>query len=65
MNIADVFRYDERGTLRSTNLAIKSPMRVADLEHLLLAELTESFLEKERQIAALMDEIRDVLRGTR
>ncbi|MBA4379247.1 MAG: hypothetical protein C0393_00895 [Anaerolinea sp.] len=45
------------------NLDIKNPNRKDDLEHLPPRELAESILAKEKQIAELMDEIRDLLKG--
>jgi type I restriction enzyme M protein len=57
----DLLRYDESGALVSVNLDVKNPSRAADLEHLPPAELAESILAKERQIASLMDEIKRLL----
>ncbi len=45
----------------SVNLDVKNPSRAADLEHLPPAELAESIAAKERQIAGLMDEIKQLL----
>lgn len=43
------------------NLDIKNPNRAEDLEHLPPAELAESILAKEKQIVAIMDEIKSLL----
>ena len=43
------------------NLDIKNPSRKEDLEHLPPAELAESILAKEKQIAAIMEEIKSLL----
>lgn len=45
----------------SVNLDIKNPSRKEDLEHLPPAVLAESILAKEKQIAAIMDEIKSLL----
>jgi type I restriction enzyme M protein len=58
---ADLMKYDANGNLLSVNLDVKNPSRAADLEHLPPAELAESILAKERQIAGLMDEIKRML----
>jgi hypothetical protein len=46
----------------SVNLDIKNPSRAADLVHLPPAELAESILAKEKLIAAIMEEIKGLLR---
>ena len=56
---ADVLKYNGDGALVSVNLDIKNPNTAQDLEHLPPEQLVESILEKERQIAALMDEIKN------
>jgi type I restriction enzyme M protein len=58
---ADLMQYDANGNLLSVNLDVKNPSRAADLEHLPPAELAESIAAKERQIAGLMDEIKNLL----
>ena len=45
----------------SVNLDVKNPNRAADLEHLPPAALAESIAAKEKQILALMDEIKGLL----
>jgi type I restriction enzyme M protein len=62
VHVNDVLKYDEQGNLLSANLDIKNPSRAADLEHLPPAELAESIAEKEYRIAALMDEIKSLLK---
>jgi len=49
------------GDVVSVNLDIKNPSRKEDLEHLPPAELAESILAKEQQIAAIMAEIKGLL----
>ncbi len=61
---ADLMQYDVNGNLLSVNLDVKNPSRAADLEHLPPAELAESIAAKERQIAGLMDEIKNLLKDT-
>lgn len=57
----EVLKYNANGALVSANLDIKNPNRADDLEHLPPEVLVESILEKERKIAALMDEIKALL----
>jgi type I restriction enzyme M protein len=54
---ADVIQTNGGGDVVSVNLDIKNPSRKEDLEHLPPAELAESILAKEKQIAAIMEEI--------
>jgi len=49
------------GDVVSVNLDIKNPSRADDLVHLPPAELAESILVKEKQIAAIMEEIKQLL----
>jgi type I restriction enzyme M protein len=58
---ADVIVTNGGGDVVSVNLDIKNPSRKEDLEHLPPAELAESILAKEKQIAAIMDEIKSLL----
>lgn len=58
---ADLLQYDVSGDLLSVNLDVKNPRHAADLEHLPPAELAESIADKERQIAALMDKIKNLV----
>ena len=58
---ADVLKYNGDGAIASVNLDLKNPNRAADLEHLPPEQLAESILEKEKKIAALMDEIKLLL----
>jgi type I restriction enzyme M protein len=51
----------EQVAANNFNLDLKNPNRKEDLEHLPPAELAESILAKEKQIAAIMDEIRSLL----
>jgi type I restriction enzyme M protein len=57
----DVIQYNGEGAVVSVNLDIKNPNRADDLEHLPPEQLVESILEKEKKIAALMDEIKSLL----
>ena len=58
---ADVIRTDGGGDVVSVNLDIKNPSRKEDLEHLPPAALAESILAREKQIAAIMEEITGLL----
>ena len=58
---ADVIQTNGGGDVVSVNLDIKNPNRKEDLEHLPPAELAESILAKEQQIAIIMEEIKDLL----
>jgi len=58
---ADVIQTNGGGDVVSVNLDIKNPSRKEDLEHLPPAELAESILAKEKQIAAIMEEIKGLL----
>lgn len=58
---ADVIQTDGGGEVVSVNLDLKNPRRKEDLEHLPPAELAESILAKEKQIAAIMEEIKSLL----
>lgn len=58
---ADVIQTNGGGDVVSVNLDIKNPSRKEDLEHLPPAELAESILAKEKQITAIMEEIKGLL----
>ena len=58
---ADIIQKNGNGDVVSVNLDIKNPSRKDDLEHLPPIELAESILAKEKQIAAIMDEIKSLL----
>jgi type I restriction enzyme M protein len=58
---SDVMKFDAQGNLLSANLDIKNPNRKQDLEHLPPEQLVESILAKERRIAEVMAEIKQVL----
>jgi type I restriction enzyme M protein len=58
---ADVIQTNGGGDVVSVNLDIKNPSRKEDLEHLPPAQLAESILAKEKQIAVIMDEIKSLL----
>jgi type I restriction enzyme M protein len=57
----DVIQTNGGGDVVSVNLDIKNPNRKEDLEHLPPTELAESILAKEKQIAAIMEEIKFLL----
>ena len=59
---ADVVQTNGSGDVVSVNLDIKNPSRKEDLEHLPPAELAESILVKEKQIAAILEEIKSLLK---
>jgi type I restriction enzyme M protein len=61
VSAADVIQTNGGGDVVSVNLDIKTPSRKEDLEHLPPAELAESILAKEKQIAAIMEEIKELL----
>jgi type I restriction enzyme M protein len=58
---ADIIQTNGGGEVVSVNLDIKNPSRKDDLVHLPPTELAESILAKEKQIAAIMDEIKSLL----
>lgn len=59
---ADLIQTNGGGDVVSVNLDIKNPSRAVDLVHLPPAELAESILVKEKKIAAIMDEIKSLLK---
>lgn len=59
---ADIVQTNGGGDVVSVNLDIKNPSRKEDLEHLPPTELAESILAKEKQIAAIMEEIKGLLK---
>ena len=59
---ADVIQRHGGGDVVSVNLDIKNPSRKEDLEHLPPAELAEGILAKEKQIAAIMEGIKRILK---
>jgi type I restriction enzyme M protein len=61
VHAADVIRTNGGGDVVSVNLDIKNPSRKEDLEHLPPAELADSILAKEKQIAAIMEEVKSLL----
>ena len=61
MRVDDVLKYDENKNLLSVNLDVKNPNGKQDLEHLPPHELADSILDKEKQIAELMVEIKSLL----
>ena len=61
VRVDNVLKYDENKNLLSVNLDIKNPSRKEDLEHMPPHELAKSILNKEKQIAELMNEIESLL----
>ena len=61
VRVDDVLKYDENKNLLSVNLDIKNPNSKENLAHLPPHELAENILAKEKQIAELMDEIKNLL----
>ncbi len=61
VSAADVIKTDEKGAVVSVNLDVSNPNRAADLQHRSPEELIESIMAKERRIAELMDEIRQMV----
>jgi len=61
VRVDDVLKYDENKNLLSVNLDVKNPNGKDDLEHLPPHELAENILIKEKQIAELMSEIKQIL----
>lgn len=59
--VEDILKVDADGTLLTVNLDQKNPNVVAGPEQLPPSELVEHIVEKESQIAALMDEIKSLL----
>ena len=64
VHAATVLKRDENGNLQSVNLDIKNPTSAAALEHLAPSQLIEDLLAKERQIIAIVEQIRDELAGS-
>ena len=58
-----MLRYDASGARVSVNLDIKNPNAREDLAHRPPEELAASILEKERRIAEIVAEIREMLAG--
>jgi type I restriction enzyme M protein len=61
VNVDEVLKVDESGSVLTVNLDLKNPNVRDDLEHKAPTDLAESIATKERQIAALMDEIKSLL----
>jgi type I restriction enzyme M protein len=59
---ADIIQTNGGGDVVSVNLDIKNPKGGEELEHLPPAELAESILAKEKQIAAIMEEVKGLLK---
>jgi len=59
---ADLLMRDSVGGVVSVNLDVSNPNRAADLAHRSPEELIESILDKERQIAEIMENIRAMVK---
>jgi type I restriction enzyme M protein len=62
VRVDDVLKYDENKNLLSVNLDLKNPNSKENLAHLPPHELAENILAKEKQIAELMTEIKNMLK---
>lgn len=58
---SDVLKYDASGSLLSVNLDINNPNGAEDLQHRSPEELVASIMAKERRIAEIMEEIRQMV----
>jgi type I restriction enzyme M protein len=56
-----VLKYDDAGNLLSANLDLKNPHSGDALEHLAPEELLAGIMDKERQIIAILHEIKNLL----
>ena len=61
VSAVDITQTNGGGDVVSVNLDIKNPSRKDDLEHLPPAMLAENILAKEKQIVAIMEEIKSLL----
>lgn len=59
---ADLLKRDDAGNLISVNLDVSNPSRADDLAHRSPEELIASILDKERQIAEIMENIRAMVK---
>lgn len=59
---ADVITRNDKGEVVSVNLDVSNPNRAVDLAHRSPEELIESILDKERQIAAIMENLRAMVK---
>jgi type I restriction enzyme M protein len=65
VEVADVLKYDEQGTLLSCNLDLKNPRGSESMEHLPPEQLIEDILLKEKRIIEILEEIKSELSGNR
>jgi type I restriction enzyme M protein len=63
VKVKDILRYDEEGNLIAANLDIKNPSAAGALEHLPPEELVADILQKERQIVAIIEDVKAELEG--
>ena len=61
VRVADVLKYDPEGMIALCNLDLKNPNSPEALEHLPPDQLVEDILGKERQIVAIIEEMRAAL----
>jgi len=57
----DLLKYDAESNLTSVNLDIKNPNAKEGLDHLPPGQLADSILQKERRIAEIMTDIKQML----
>jgi len=53
-----VLKYDATGALQSVNLDVKNPTSAEALEHLPPEQLIDDILTKEREIIAILEEMK-------
>lgn len=63
VSASDVIKHDEDGDLVSVNLDIKNPKSKHVIKHLPPEQLVDNLLKKERQIAGIIAEIKQTLKG--
>jgi len=55
---SDVLKYDDAGNLQAANLDVKNPTSAEALEHLPPEQLIDDILAKEREIIAILEEMK-------
>jgi type I restriction enzyme M protein len=61
VKLEDVLKHDDQGHLISANLDVKNPLAKASFEHMPPGKLISDILDKEHRIAALAEEIRQLI----
>jgi type I restriction enzyme M protein len=62
VRVADIFKYDDSGSLVSANLDIRNPHAQTDLEHTPPEQLVTNILEKEMKVLEIVKEMQDLFR---